>query len=203
MRKLSIRLIAALVAFVLGVAATTAWLINRQLAEPETRLVIPAAGWEPIFFREINAVTKLAGLTDIRKTILTDDDVEARVWWGGGLEPLEGVALKRVAREWSAVSLKADRYYEPQKAERIGLLAPKSGWEACWQRLVDAGILTLPDASEIDCNVSMLDGMGIIVEINKDRTYRTYMYGNPFYAKCDEAKRMLMIGEIIADEFGL
>jgi hypothetical protein len=55
----------------------------------------------------------------------------------------------------------------------------------------------------VGCRVGGRDGMSYVVEINSDRTYRTYMYDNPFYAKCDEAKRMMKIGEIVADEFGL
>jgi hypothetical protein len=42
-----------------------------------------------------------------------------------------------------------------------------------------------------------------VVEINKDRVYRTYEYGNPNFAKCGEAKQMIELGEIIANEFGL
>ena len=65
-----------------------------------------------------------------------------------------------------------------------------------------AGILTLPDASEVRCNTQVLDGMGYVVEIDADQTYRTYMYDNPQYAKCDEAKRMIKLSEIVDEEFG-
>jgi hypothetical protein len=41
------------------------------------------------------------------------------------------------------------------------------------------------------------------VEVNKDKAYRTYMYDHPNHAKCDEAKQMLKVGEIIAEEFGV
>jgi hypothetical protein len=40
------------------------------------------------------------------------------------------------------------------------------------------------------------------VEVSKDRRYRTYMYDNPQYSKCDNAKQMIKIADIIEDEFG-
>ena len=45
--------------------------------------------------------------------------------------------------------------------------------------------------------------MSYVVEINTQATYRTYLYDNPSYAKCAEAKRMIKIGNIIAEEFDL
>jgi hypothetical protein len=89
------------------------------------------------------------------------------------------------------------------------LPSPKSGWNRVWQSLVDAGILTLPDAAEVNCNPRVFDGISYVVESNINMTYRTYMYGNPWYAKppeykrCDEARRMILIGKIIGEEFGL
>lgn len=45
--------------------------------------------------------------------------------------------------------------------------------------------------------------MSYVVEINKDQKYRTYLYDNPSEAKCSEAKQMLEIARIIAEEFDL
>jgi hypothetical protein len=36
-----------------------------------------------------------------------------------------------------------------------------------------------------------------------NRVYRTYMYDNPNYSKCEEARRMLSVSAAIADEFGV
>jgi hypothetical protein len=199
MSKLTTRIIIAALTFLLGVATTTVWFINRQ--SHELRRVIPSASWEPIFFRDINAVAKFSGQTDLRQTNLAEGDVEVRVWWGGGLSPLEGITLRRVAGQWSALHAKADNYYQPQKAERRELRPPKSGWEAVWQQLVNSGILTLPDASELNCNVGGLDGGAYVVEINKDNTYRTYMYDMPSEAKCNEARQMMEIGDTLFEEF--
>jgi hypothetical protein len=77
---------------------------------------------------------------------------------------------------------------------------PKSGWEAAWKRLTDAKILTLPDGS-VNCKTEVLDGIGYVVETNVNRKYRTYRYGNPSLATCDEAKQIVRIEAILADEF--
>ena len=201
MRKLTARLIIALLTFLLGVTAPAIWYLGRS--NQEVRLVVPRASWEPIFFRDINSVAGLSGQTDLRKTALAEGDVEVRVWSGFGLEPLQGVTLRCVAGRWSAIHVKADKYYEPEKADRRELRPPKSGWEAVWQRLTNAGILTLPDASEVNCSVDGLDGMAFVVETNANNTYRTYKYGNPMLADCNEAKRIMEIGDTLYEEFGL
>ncbi|HEX8773123.1 MAG TPA: hypothetical protein VF735_05920 [Pyrinomonadaceae bacterium] len=200
MHKLTTHLIIALLTFVLGIAATTVWHLKRPPAKREVQLIAPNAHWEPIYFETINSVAKLSGQNDLRKTNLAEGDIEARVWWGFGLSPLEGITLRRVAGQWSAIHVKADDYYEPEKADRKELRPPKDGWQSFWQRLVSAGVLTLPDASELNCNVDGLDGGAYVVEINHGNTYRTYMYDMPSEAKCNEAKKMMEIGDIIFEE---
>jgi hypothetical protein len=123
------------------------------------------------------------------------------MWWGFGLSPLEGISLKYSAGQWRAIHVQADDYYEPTKARREELKPPKSGWNSTWQRLVDAGMLSLVDASEVNCGEGGLDGIGVVVETNIDRTYRTYMYPNPMLEKCSQAKQIVKITEIIAEEF--
>jgi hypothetical protein len=44
---------------------------------------------------------------------------------------------------------------------------------------------------------------GSDIKINKDRAYRSYLYDNPQHAPCREAKQILVVGDIIAEEFGL
>jgi hypothetical protein len=65
------------------------------------------------------------------------------------------------------------------------------------------GTLTLPDASAIGCSARINDEMSYVVELNTNGTYRTYVYDNPNAAKCNEAKRMIGIGNIISEEFGV
>ena len=167
------------------------------------RVIIPNASWEPIFFRSINSVAKLSGQTNLRTTLVPEGDLEVRIWWGFGLSPLEGVTLRRANGQWSAIHVKADNYYEPTKAERTQLSNPKSGWETAWTRLVKENLLSLPDASEIDCNVQALDGISSVVEINANDTYRTYMYDQPSLLKCKEDKNIMAIADILFEEFNL
>jgi hypothetical protein len=201
MRKLTTRLIIALLTFLLGVTAATAWYLGRRSANQEVRLIIPNSSWEPIFFRQINSVANLSRQADLRSVRLPAGDFEVRVWRGFGLSPLEGLSLRRVSGQWSAIHVRADKYHESGEVERTELSPPKSGWEACWQRLLDAGILTLPDASEANCAADGFDGISFVVETNVDSTYRTFKYANPTIAECDEARQMVKIIEIIDEEF--
>ncbi|MFN2456521.1 MAG: hypothetical protein ABR577_20210, partial [Pyrinomonadaceae bacterium] len=70
--------------------------------------------------------------------------MELRVWFGFGLTPLEGFILKRASSQWSALYLEGDNYYEPKKVKRREIGSPQSGWVKCWERLMGAGIRTLP-----------------------------------------------------------
>jgi hypothetical protein len=51
------------------------------------------------------------------------------------------------------------------------------------------------------CDVRALDGMSYVVENNIDNSYRTYMYDNPQFSKCEEAKRIIEIANLFHDEF--
>jgi hypothetical protein len=163
---------------------------------------VPKKTWEPIFFEEIDERTKIARLPTLR-VALPKDDLELRIWNGFGLTALEGFVLKRSAGKWSAIHL--DGIYDKLPARRYQkqLSAPKSGWNESWRKLMELGILTLPDAAEAGCSTSVLDGMSYVVEINHELTYRTYMYDNPSYAKCEQARTMIRIGNFIADEFNV
>jgi hypothetical protein len=103
--------------------------------------------------------------------------------------------------QWSAFHLKADganpRYIT--KVARIQLPAPKSGWENCWHRLTDAGILTLPSGTEGPDP----DAEGFYVETMADGSYRNFEYTSPEYSESPNAKQMVAIGDIIFVEFGL
>jgi hypothetical protein len=165
-------------------------------------LDIPKDTWEPIFFEAIDERAKLTNLKTLR-TPLPDDDLEVRVWHGFGLTALEGFVLKRTAGQWSAIHLDGITRRVASPESQRTLHEPKLGWDACWQRLQDAGILNLPDSAAIGCSAMINDGMSYVVEYNYKGTYRTYLYDNPDYAKCNEAKRVIQIGNLIAEEFVL
>ena len=109
-------------------------------------LEIPEANWEPIFFQVLEERTKHAGMTSLRKTVLPNHDLEVRFWYDR-FEVIAGVIIRRSGGSWSATYL---RQREDSKASLVqveSLGTPKSGWEVTWERLTNAGVLTLPDGS--------------------------------------------------------
>lgn len=161
------------------------------------------AKWEPIFFKMINERLAESGIPELRTSQITGDDFEVRIWVGFAETGEDGIILRHSSGQWSG------RYVHgisrgPRVVTTVSdLAAPKSGWESAWQKLTQAGLLTLPDALAIGCNTQIFDGVSYVVEINKDQKYRTYLYDNPSQAKCGEAKQMLEIAGIIAEEFDL
>jgi len=170
--------------------------------EPATK-VAPQARWEPIFFKMINERLAESGIAELRASQMTGNDFEVRVWAGFGGVGEDGIILRHSSGQWSGFHLHGISRGPRVVTTVSNLATPKSGWEAAWQKLTQAGLLTLPDALSIGCNTQIFDGVSYVVEINKDQTYRTYLYDNPSHAKCSEAKQMLEIAGIIAEEFDL
>src|SRR5438128_9284120 len=118
----------------------------------ELQLNIPKVTWEPIFFEAIDERAKVGNLKSLRAVALPNNDLEVRVWHGFGLTALEGFVLSRANGQWSAIHLDGVTRRVASSESKNNLPPPKSGWDACWQRLQDAGILTLPDAAAIGCS---------------------------------------------------
>jgi hypothetical protein len=165
-------------------------------------VIVPKATWEPIYFRAIDERARIANLQNLRAAALPDGDLETRIWTGFGLTALNGFIVKRITGEWAGTFVQGIHPRLAKKDFQIDLQTPKSGWDACWRRLVEAGVLSLPDARSIDCQGGALDGMSFVVETNMDKTYRTYMYDNPQFASCREARQMIEIVDILYEEFG-
>lgn len=197
MNRPSKLVVAFIATFVIGVLAVVGWFYYGKT--PSIEICLPSSSWEPIFFKEINRVTDLAKLKPLRKISVRKGDTEVRIWRGFGLSPLEGVILKRYGGIWSALHISADKYLEAENAEVTQLEPPRTGWDSFWVSIVDKGLLTLPDPSEIGCEESGIDGSGYVVEINQDGLYRTYMYS--CFEHCKEATQMNEIGDIIGWEF--
>lgn len=142
------------------------------------------------------------GFPKLRETVLPDDDFEIRVWVGFGKYGNDGFVLRKKSSVWSAVNIRG-MLCHLNGAGKYNLNSPKSGWENFRQKLVDAGVLTLSDSSELEYKEASLDGKSYVVEINHDYVYRTYEYSNPRYVKVKEYEQIMKIGGIIADEFGL
>lgn len=215
MARIRLRYVPALITFLVGVVAATLFVIKgtdrRQQAHiaptaQETQgvnLEVPDARWVPFFFRSLDEHTREINLPSLRSAVLPEGDLEVRFWYDALPNALTGVILRRSGGQWSAVHLHG-RYKHPDFPVEQGPLAPpKSGWEAAWERLVSASILTLPDGSQARCHTGAIDGIGYVIEINTKKTYRTYRYDNPQLAECNEAKQMVVIEKTLADEFGL
>lgn len=166
------------------------------------RVIIPQDTWEAIYFKEINERAAIAKLPNMRAAASPKGDLQTRIWMGFGLTALRGFDLKRSSGQWQGMYIEGIYQGLPRKEYQITLRAPKSGWEAFWQKLLDAGILTLPDGRSIGCDTGALDGISYVVENNIDNTYRTYMYDNPQLATCKEAQQIIQIVNLFADEFG-
>ena len=141
-------------------------------------------------------------LPNLRTVVLPENDLEVRFWYEG-MEIIHGVVIRRMQQQWSANWIYQTVDSQPSSAKMVLLDPPKSGWDVLWKRLVDAGILTLPDSPQPRCSSGALDGISYIVETNVNRTYRTYMYSNPQLMKCPEAKQMLRLEKTLGDEFSL
>ena len=166
------------------------------------RVIIPQESWEPIYFKEIDERATIAKLSSLRRAALPKDDLETRLWIGFGLTALRGFDLKRSGGHWQGAYIQGIYSGLPRSEYEITLRPPKSGWEGLWRRLSDKGLLSLPDARSIACEGGALDGLSYVVENSIDHTYRTYMYDNPQFAKCKEAKQMIEIANMFDDEFG-
>ena len=167
-------------------------------------LSIPNASWEPIFFKSLETRIKQINLPRLRAIVLPNkDDLEVRFWIDVLPSRLDGVILRRINNEWSAIRIQGTSERQDFPLSQKQLAVPKSGWDGAWKKLLGAGVMTLPDASEVNCNVIMIDGLAFVIETNFNWSYRTYAYGNPQIAKCNEAKQIISIAQIIFDEFAL
>jgi hypothetical protein len=217
MNRKNNQLIISILVCVASITAATAYIYGRKgeqrqfdvmtnisQGDQKLRVSIPDATWEPIFFESIETYIKQINLPSLRTVVLPNkDDLEVRFWADIGPNKLDAFVLRRINNQWSAVHVKGADKHQGVSLTKKNLAKPKSDWDGAWDKLVGAGILTLPDASEVKCNVVMIDGMVFIIETNFKWHYRTYAYANPQEEKCNEAKQMISIIQIIHDEFAL
>jgi hypothetical protein len=185
----------------------TFFFVKESQKKRELRLVLPRidvfrSPYGDEFAAKVN-------LRNLRTVLLPDGDFEVRVWIGFGANGEDCFILRYFSGQWSAIHLQGMAEALPFPNSLTLLSSPKSGWNKAWRRLIDAGILTLPDAYEVKCNAVVIDGISYVVERNMNMIYRAYSYGNPWYddppryKRCNEAKQMILIGKIIGEEFGL
>ena len=167
-------------------------------ARQELRVVIPEEIEKYSYIRSIDSLAQENGLSKLRQTILPNNDLEVRVQVGFGLYGVDALLLKRAAGEWKAEHYRGMICPSGGRG-KVTLAAPKSGWEAAWQRLRDAGLLSLSGVKDSGIN----DGTSYVVETNLNHTYLVYAFANPDHLKDRDGKQMVAIGDVIADEFGL
>jgi len=164
------------------------------------KLIVPDANWERLYFGVINNQTANMGLPDLRSEHLPKGSFEARLWIGFGTRPLQGFIIKKDKEGWSGLHIPPVN--SPTKDD-LKDVSPKSGWEKLWVRLVEEGMLSLPDSSELKGEVFDLDGDSYVIETNADNIYRTYQYSNPELQSWPEAKHVTEISRILFEEFGI
>jgi len=187
-------------------AAMTFFFVKESQKKRQLRLVLPRS--DMLLSPEINERLAKVNLPSLR-TVLPDGDFEVRVWIGFGLNGEDCFILRYFSGQWSAIHLQGTAEAPPFPNSMTPLSSPKSGWNKAWQRLVNAGILILPDAAKTKCEHAVIDGISYAVESNINMTYRNYYYSNPWYdnpplyKRCNEAKQTILIGKILGEEFGL
>jgi len=188
-------------------AAMTFFFVKESQKKRELRFVLPRS--DALLSAFIDDRLAKVNLPSLRTVLLPDGDFEVRVWIGFGITGENCFILRYFSGQWSAIHFKGMGASRPLPISLAPLPSPKSGWNRAWHRLIDAGILTLPDADEVKCNAWVIDGIGYVVESNMNMTYRAYSYFNPWYddpplyKRCNEAKQMILISQIIGQEFGL
>ncbi|MGI8542477.1 MAG: hypothetical protein ACR2MD_03260 [Aridibacter sp.] len=175
--------------------------MNKPLEKP--KIIIPQKAENISLTKFVDWTAKAGNLQKLREVALPENSFEIRIWIAKSIG-VDGLVIKKDGEKWTAIYV--DKTFDEKTPnEENKYLKPKSGWKELWKKLTEAEILTLPDSSELkDYNGDKItDGFGYIVEINKDKIYRIYEYSNPNWAENPEAKQMVKISKIIAEEFGL
>ena len=164
----------------------------------ELRVAIPPDFEKHYYLKSIDEFAAKNDLPKLRETNLPVDDIEVRVHVGFGLYGVDELVLRRTSGDWESYHyLGMLCHHENRGIAKLGV--PKSGWDAAWQSLLNAGLLSLSGIKDSGIN----DGTSYIVETSLNETYSVYAFGNPDYLKNSEGDQMVEIGEVLAEEFGL
>jgi hypothetical protein len=172
--------------------------LSSTIQGPESRAAV--SGWEDSFFSALEERTERIGLSNLKTSVIGAEEVELRFWYDARPDTINGFVIRRSGDVWSARGIRQSRNSWPSPLIQEAFGVPKSGWNAFWKQLTDAGILTLPDSIEINCTSGALDGGAYVVEVLTKQGYRTYRYDNPQLGGCTEAKTLVSIERILADE---
>jgi hypothetical protein len=165
------------------------------------QLVIPKERWVPICFESVDERAEMSQLPSLRQTLLSEGDIEVRIWDGFDLRNLEGVVLRKRNQTWTAHWLPPTPPTKKELAASVPISLLSKEFEDLWSALQKEGILTLPDDSELPKDgMDVVDGGAYVVEYQKQGIYRTYRYDSPsFHRTRPEAKRILQIASLLQE----
>jgi hypothetical protein len=160
-----------------------------------------------------------AGLDDLRTKTLAGDDIEIRIWSepAAMTNAAQGYILERHSNSWtcdhllsteSGISVAGDGQQvviglKPVNKSSTIEVEPLNGWEFLWNNLTSAGLLTLPDESQLDLKSdrSTPPGNIYVIEVKSETGYRVYRYTNPEHFTLPETRAMSRIIQLLHDEF--
>lgn len=119
------------------------------------------------------------------------------------------VIFKKINSKWSALLINADYVlnFNQDSVIRINkdqrIKEPKSGWPIFEKKIIDLGILNLPDETKIQNYPQYADGDVLTVEIATPNLYRLYSYSEPLSSSksIKEAKAIEEFLVFIDEEF--
>ncbi|MEP6900696.1 MAG: hypothetical protein ABJA66_03035 [Actinomycetota bacterium] len=177
---------------------------NTEQPQQKPKIIIPQRRGDYSLEKAVDLCAKAGGLQSLREISLPNGDFEIRFWIFNRFG-INGLIIRKSGENWSALFVERMPFKNDNLYPENRYINPKSDWQNILQRINEAEIFTLPDSSEVKNyeGDKVNDGFSNIVEINKDGIYRVYEYVNPNWAENPEAKQIVKIGNIIADEFGL
>lgn len=143
---------------------------------------------------------RLLEIPPLKSSLRGKSDLEVRIWEFGELT--QAIILTRVDGTWAGQC--GGKYKPRDPSKKVDdLSAPLSGWEDMFAKLTQQGLLTLPDDTQLapSAALGVRGGETFVVELNVDGRYRTYRYSNPSWNPAPEAKKMIVINELLKAEF--
>jgi hypothetical protein len=136
------------------------------------------------------------------------DSIQVRIFYACINTPRLFIILKNTGKKWKA---ELCRIVYPKNWQNWGDSvsrmtingSPKSGWTKFISQLFELKVLTLPTDDNIPGfkRESVTDGCWAEVEIATKNTYRYYSYDNPDLYNYPQTKNILLILELINNEF--
>lgn len=160
----------------------------------------PKASWEDTFEgddlpAQVGWRERLAGMARLSLIPMSPDDFEVRYWRRDSWGAISGAVFARYGGRYRCYALPlVDSYYVGPVTP---LPEPFLGWEAFWQQLQTAGLLTMEDPNPGGIGgVEELDGVSFLVEANIGGGHRalSFKYGSkpcPLQAQMKEIVRLL------------